>query len=293
MKHNRNRRCARPPQLSHRVHCRVDPYVQSSIRITNGNLYGPLVDRLSRYPIPAWPAAPGSQDAGLLLDIGCGWGRWMVAAGRAGYKPVGVDIELEAVQAARRVMAEHGVIGLVVVADLAALPFKSAAFDFVFSYSAIQHVDRRTASDCIVEIARVLRANSACLVELPLKPGLTNWRHSWRKCGKQDPDPWAVRYYSWRELGKLFRPFGGLRIRADSFGGINVQRDDFDLLPWKYKPVVVVSEILKICSRLFPPLARLSDSVFIEARKGSDERRQQHPPPATAARAPAPDERSR
>lgn len=197
----------------------------------------------------------------------------MIAAGLAGYRPVGIDVEFESLQAARRVMKAHGVLGYVVLADLSALPFRSASFDYVFSYSAIQHVHRRKAVACVIEIERVLKNNSICRVELPVTHGLTNWRHFLRADhDEDDPESWAVRYYSWRELNRLFNEvFGSVRISCDCFFGIGVRREDIDLLPWKYKPIVILSEILKFCTRLFPPLTRLSDSVFVESRKHAGE----------------------
>ncbi len=252
------------------THNRVDTYVQRWVAGTNGNLYVSLINRLPRYPIPNWPVAGGSESGGFLLDMGCGWGRWMIAAARAGYRPIGIDVKLEPLQAARRVMKAHGVTGDVVVADLAALPFNNATFACVFSYSVIQHVHRRKAAACIVEAERVLKDDSVCLVELPLKHGLTNFRHLFgkRRHEEDDLESWAVRYYSWRQLKALFSSaFGNVRISSDCFFGIGVRSEDIDLLPWKYKPIVIVSEVLKRCARVFPPLAQLSDSVFVQSRK--------------------------
>src|ERR1700682_3319081 len=97
------------------VHDHVDGFVQRWVAGTNGNLYVPLINKLSRYPIPTWPTEGMRGTGGLLLDVGCGWGRWMVAAARAGYRPVGIDIKLEPLQAARRVMEVHNVKGHLVI----------------------------------------------------------------------------------------------------------------------------------------------------------------------------------
>jgi SAM-dependent methyltransferase len=197
----------------------------------------------------------------------------MIAAARAGYRPIGVDVKLEPLQAARRVMKAHRVTGDVVVADISALPFKNEVFECVFSYSVIQHLHKRKAAACIVEAERVLRADGTCLIELPLKHGLTNFRHfvgrrKQRKHREDDFESWAVRYYSWRQLNRLFNTiFSNTQISTDCFCGIGVRPEDIDLLPWKYKPIVIVSEILKHCTHVFPPLAKVSDSVFIHARK--------------------------
>jgi ubiquinone/menaquinone biosynthesis C-methylase UbiE len=216
-----------------------------------------------------WPKLGQSANAGLLLDIGCGWGRWMVAAGREGFRPVGVDVKLEPLQASRRVMRTHGIAGHLVVADLAALPFRDGTFDCVFSYSVIQHAHKQKAASCLADIRRVLKDEGACLVELPLKYGLTNIRHLLKSNHEQnDQKSWVVRYYTPRELKQLFgRVFGNLQLSCDCFCGIGVRLEDIDLLPWRYKPIVIASTVLRWVTRVCPPFVRFSDSVFIEARK--------------------------
>ena len=251
-------------------HGRVDAYVQRWVAGTNGNLYVPLINRLPRYPIPVWPSGTVHSRSNLLLDVGCGWGRWMISAARAGYRPVGVDVKLDALQAARRVMKAHNIEGYVVVADLAALPFRNGAFDCVFSYSVVQHVHKSKAAAFVAELARVLKHNGSSLIEFPLRHGLTNFRHFFSKSEEDDPDSWCVRYYGWRELKELFGGlFRNVRITTDCFCGIGVRPEDMDLLPWKYRPVVIVSEVLKFMTRLFPAFARLSDSVFVRSQDRS------------------------
>src|SRR5262245_60914200 len=68
---------------------RVDAWVQDQISQTSGYLYKPLVGKLKEYPIPEIRLP--QREGGELLDIGCNWGRWVVAAGRKGYRPIGID----------------------------------------------------------------------------------------------------------------------------------------------------------------------------------------------------------
>ena len=83
-------------------------------------MYKDLVGNLRGYPIPAigLPAAKGER----LLDIGCNWGRWTIAAARKGYRVTGMDPDLGAVLAARRVAEQLGVNAEFVVADVKVSP---------------------------------------------------------------------------------------------------------------------------------------------------------------------------
>lgn len=246
----------------------VDPYVQEWVAGTNGRLYVPLINRLARYPIPECPFP--KADRQLLLDIGCGWGRWMLSAAYKDYVPVGIDIKLDAALAARRVLQIHGLPGFVVVADLKRFPFKSCVFDVVFSYSVIQHTHRRRAYSCLDEVHRVLKNQGYCLLQFPTKYGIANFLKgvSRKKAESEDYDSWCVRYYTLSELETLFfKIFGNFSYQPDCFLGIGVQRSDIDILPWRYKPIVILSEGLKALCRLLPICKRLADSIYVLARK--------------------------
>jgi uncharacterized protein len=245
----------------------IDPYVQKMIAGTNGNMYVDLIDRLECYPIPELPLRePGK---GIFLDIGCGWGRWMVGAARHGFTPIGIDIKLEAALAAKKVLADCGFTGHVVVADLQSLPFQSESIDFVWSYSVIQHVHRKYACACLRDIARVLQPAGKCLIEFPMRGGLWN-RHQAARYSKEedDLDSWCVRYYSITELRRLFlETFGNFSYENHCFFGIGIQPVDLRCVSAKYKPVILASLFLSGASRFFPPLKRLSDSVYVSAAK--------------------------
>jgi uncharacterized protein YbaR (Trm112 family) len=64
----------------------VDPWVNEEIAATNGMIYLPVQGKLTEYPIPAIRLPRGNGQ--LLLEIGCSWGRWCIAAAQAGYRPV-------------------------------------------------------------------------------------------------------------------------------------------------------------------------------------------------------------
>src|SRR5258705_11882356 len=91
-------------------------------------------------PNPEMPVEEGP--GGTLVDIGCNWGRWTIAAARRGYRTIGVDPSLQALLAARAVCAQLGVEADFVIGDASHLPLRSASIDTAFSYSVIQHFSK-------------------------------------------------------------------------------------------------------------------------------------------------------
>jgi len=88
--------------------------------------------------------------------------RW---AAEQGAKPVGIDIAVSIVQQAREILRHHD--PECIVADVRALPFRSGAFDLVYSMGTIEHFpEYRTA---IGEIYRVLRPGGLAIIGVPNK----------------------------------------------------------------------------------------------------------------------------
>ncbi len=199
----------------------------------------------------------------------------MVSAGRRGYVPVGIDVELDALQATRRVLRDHGLERPVVSADLTALPFQSGTFDVVFSYSTIQHAHRQSAYRCVEEVHRVLAPGGSCVLEFPNRHGVGNVvrGRSFTHVDEDDHASWCVRYYAVTELERLFlRVFGNFSYVADCYFGIGVQRSDLDMLPWRYKGIVLCSELLRRWSRRWPLVKKLADSIYVHATKSPSAR---------------------
>ena len=130
----------------------IDPFVKDSIGATNGGLYQHLVGNLAEYPIPELRLPPG--EGKLFLEIGCNWGRWCIAAARAGYRPIGIDPSFKGIRAARRVAEQLGVDALYIVADGRYLPFADCVIDEIFSYSVLQHLSKDHVRLTLAEIRR-------------------------------------------------------------------------------------------------------------------------------------------
>jgi SAM-dependent methyltransferase len=245
----------------------IDRWVQQEIGNTCGNLYWGLLGQLARYPIPELrlPAGEGQR----LLDIGCNWGRWTIAASRAGYASVGIDPSLRALLAAKRVAHQLDAPAQFVVADARHLPFADDCLDVVFSYGVLQHFSRQAAEAALEEMARVVRPSGFCLVQMANRYGI--WQlygelRQWRR----PQSLFGVRRYSPGELVEMFeRRLGPARLDVDGFFTLNAQPADLDLLPGRYRLIVRASEALRRLSATFPALRRVADSLYIHARPRS------------------------
>ena len=236
----------------------IDSWVERSIVKTHGNLYRGR--SLDRYPIPVFPLGPGEGRS--LLDIGCNWGRWTIAAAQAGYRVTGVDPSEKAIAAATRVAAQLGVEAAFTAGDARQLPFGDDSFDAVFSYSVLQHLSKADVRIAAAEIGRVLRPRGTALIEMPNARGLLNLA---RQAGRRfsEGTGFDVRYWTLAELRETFGQIGEVELSADGFLTLNPQPTDLDLLRRRHRSVVRVSEALRRASRKAPVLVRVADSVNV------------------------------
>ncbi len=247
----------------------VDPVVAFLVSATNGIMYAPLIGKLQRYPIPDIPLPNG--DGKLLLDVGCNWGRWCIAASRLGWSVVGIDPSLGAIMAAHRVAKSMKLPIRYVVADGRFLPFRASEFDTVFSYSVLQHLARHDVVATLREMARTLKPLGTCLVQMPNNRGVRSIYHQARRrfraaCG------FEVRYWRISDLRETFsNTVGATHVSIDCFGGLGIQKADWDLMPPGRKLIILGSETLRKISRVLPFLVHLADSVYVKSIKPAQE----------------------
>jgi SAM-dependent methyltransferase/uncharacterized protein YbaR (Trm112 family) len=235
------------------------PLIRQLLGGTCGNMYDAVKHQLPRYPIPRLrfaPNAPGES----LLDIGCNWGRWSVAAAQAGYQVTGIDPSLGALVVARRVFRQLGLNGTFICADARYLPFKNDNFDMAFSYSVLQHFSKSDVRLALAEIARVTKGSS--LIQMANKFGLRSIYHQARKLGST-PDIFAVRYWSPRELISVFSEIvGPSQISIDGFFGLGMQASDLKHFRLSHQWVVRASEAL----RKHESLSFFADSLYVRSQ---------------------------
>ena len=249
----------------------VDPFVNDWIVNTNGNLYWRARGRLPRYPIPEWPFPAGN--GGLLVDIGCSWGRWSIAAARAGFRPIGIDVHVDALAAAGRVSRQLGISAGYACGDAERLPLSSSSADVVFSYSVLQHLDKSKVFSIFQEMFRVLKPEGSCLVQLPNTFGLVSILQQLKRGFREAKSgTFEMRYWSHATIRRAFTRarFSRIAIHADGFFSQNPQLTDLDLLSPAGKLLVLASYVGRKAAHALPLLTRIADSLWVEAKKPLD-----------------------
>lgn len=126
----------------------------------------------SRFPDdgPAYAAAVGRlglRAGARVLDAGCGTGRALTPL-RAAVGPSGVVVgaDLTPAMLAAAVRAGRGRAGRLMLADVTALPFRSASLDAVFAAGLIAHLPR--PEENLRELARVVRPGGTLALFHPI-----------------------------------------------------------------------------------------------------------------------------
>jgi SAM-dependent methyltransferase len=119
----------------------------------------------------------GSVDGKLVLDAGCGTGRWMEWLTARGANVVGIDICMEMVLTGRE---KRGVSGRAALGDIRKIPLKNNAVDLALCSFAIAYPPATCAA--MLELGRVARQ----LIVTDLHPEAVRqgWKRSFRAGGK-------------------------------------------------------------------------------------------------------------
>ena len=244
----------------------IDFYVKDVIGATCGAMYNSLIGKLAKYPIPKFPLR--TQQDKFLLDIGCNWGRWAIGAAMAGYSPVGIDHNLDAIFAARRVSGQFNLAVYYLVADARYLPFDSNIFDVVFSYSVLQHFSEEDLKLCLAESSRVMKSGGIGMFQMPNRFGLRNIFQQLKRVFKKRRSEFDVTYWDMRRLKNIFSRYLGKTVFiVDGFFSLNPQPSCVDILPRRYRLLIGLSESLKKISKKIKCIVVFADSLYVKSVK--------------------------
>ena len=110
---------------------------------------------------------PKSFSPRKIMDLGCSAGQSSVAIKKVwpNAEVVGLDIEEDAVNAARDVAEQLGVDMLYIVGSSSQLPFETESYDLIICHTVIEHVDN--VFETLKEIRRCLIKNGRLSLEAP------------------------------------------------------------------------------------------------------------------------------
>jgi len=97
---------------------------------------------------------PGSRG----LDVGCGHGWYVREMSRHGYRMSGLDLSVQQLEQARGQLGQVGTVAGLCAADITALPFGPATFEFGFGINVMHHLSELEArNSAFEEILRVMQ----------------------------------------------------------------------------------------------------------------------------------------
>jgi hypothetical protein len=128
-------------------------------------------------------------------------------------------------------------------------------------------MDERDVRLVLHEIRRTLKKGGVSMIEMPNKLGLRNLYVQARR-GFQAPTYTEVHYWRPKDLVLLHGEcIGPTRLEIDGFFTINPQIADLDMLPLRYKFVVVLSEALRHVGTFMRGLTNIADSLYVISTK--------------------------
>lgn len=100
------------------------------------------------------------KDACLIeaLEVGCGYGEWMIPLSSSVSNVSGFDIHESVVSKGNELIRERGIKNASITKnDGLTIPYQDKSFDFVYSISVFQHLPRSIVSGYLRETRRVIR----------------------------------------------------------------------------------------------------------------------------------------
>ena len=96
----------------------------------------------------------------FILEVGCGAGNNLWFSAREGFRVFGIDGSKSAIEFAKKIFADDGLIGSFELGDYTRLPYEDNFFDLVIDRSSLTCCDFDSARAAVSEVHRVMRVGA-------------------------------------------------------------------------------------------------------------------------------------
>jgi len=201
-----------------------------------------------------------------LLDVGCGWGRFLLSVTNNEITVVGIDINFEYLQKIKKLKSSYNIH--LIRADCEYLPFRNEIFDYIFSNSVFQHLERKKFYKTILKVQALLKEKSLLVFQIPNMHSVRGFIHYFLKFEKREKKltPFYIRYYDIIQLMHLFPSNFSIKIEGYSLLLFENNKEHHRYFP---APMRMVLILLYFMTRSFNflKLQRFIDSIWIYAYK--------------------------
>jgi SAM-dependent methyltransferase len=174
------------------------------------------------------------KPSGRVLDIGCGYGYFLFACQRVGYKVAGVDTSHWAVH-----YAEHRLGLSAMRGEMDEVDFPPRSFDIITMWHILEHV--RNPNLTLRKARDWMKEDGIIVIDVPNYKG-TDAQARWLEW-----DGWSLPYHLWHFT------YGSLKSLLDNHG--------FEVIEYKDYHSDVVKRKLSVLS-ILEPLARLVAKLY-------------------------------
>jgi S-adenosylmethionine-dependent methyltransferase len=238
-----------------------------------------LTNRLqvARVQVVPWLESVIQLRGARVLEIGCGTGSGLVAMAERGAQVIGIDVDEDSLQVARKRCSVHGVVAELHAANATSVAelFGGTPFDLIIFYASLEHMVHEERLQAITNTWAMLRPGDFwCVIETPNRLWYTDMHTSRLPFYHWLPDELAFQYArfsdrpnfreSYDELTEERRlhflrrgrgvSFHELHVAlgsADAFEVISYKNEFLDRLGWRGK-VLLSESYVALLAKLVP-----------------------------------------
>jgi SAM-dependent methyltransferase len=125
------------------------------------------------------------NEKGLLLDVGCSHGAFSFELARMGYTVVGIDVNKESVEIARKIQEHLGLKSVVFHhMDILSNHFQEKQFDVIIMFEALEHI--KEDLKVIQEFNRILNDKGILIISVPYAENIEEYDKPVGACKSKD-----------------------------------------------------------------------------------------------------------